>query len=508
MFKTIKNFSGLAFQAIKLRNSDDEFLNRKTAQLIVQLLGQEKGIALKIAQMLGSSDEALDEFRRLTAGQDLQAIPLKEIGPVIQDRLNGKVDEYFERVEEAKWVASLGQVHRCLLKHHQGDFVLKVLYPGIKERLTSQLKLLGFLGKFGSETKLKKWGFDISDYLQNFETALEKETDYRHELKNLEKFDRFNVGREILYPIAIKELCTSELLVTSFMTGSPVEMFAQVADPKGKKEFSERLFLTYLRQLLLDGFIQGDTHAGNFYVHLNQPVFLDFGHFLELNEIEKLALQKMVANVVAGTSFPTIDLMGDLGFDTDKLKIIETKLPLFISAMFRPLFENQNFSLQSWQPKKDIESILGDDKWWIRSSGNARFFQIVRSFWGLFLILKQVGGTFNWHMCAREVLSQTGIDMSNTSRNIESENLPSMDSISTHLKVKVFRDGKLTVDLTFPAKAVFQLEGLIDEETQQKLRDRDIDLNLIKSKALQSNLEAQVLFELSDGPKSFKVELG
>lgn len=512
MLKTIKNLSSLAIQAVKLRNSDDEFLEHKSARLIVQLLGQEKGIALKIAQMLGSSDAAMEEFRQLTEGENLQAIPLSEIGPVIQTRLDGKVDEYFERVEEATWVASLGQVHRCRLKIRSGDFVLKVLYPGIKEKLESQLKLLGLVGKLGSETKLKKWGFDIGDYLSNFQKALDYETDYRHELNNLKKFRAFNSDREILFPEPVEELCTDSLLVTSLMPGTSVETFVKVSDHKAKKDFAENLFLNYLRQLLGDGFVQGDTHAGNFYVHLNQPVFMDFGHFLELTEQEKLALQALLGHIIYGTEISILETFEHLGFDKKKLELIQEKLPLFLHAMFRPFFENKAFALDSWQPKKDIETILGEDKWWVRSSGNARFFQVVRSFWGIFLMLKQVGASINWQMCGKEVLAQLGIKHASSKETFSGQDAAALHTqtrsfLSEKLKVRVYRGGQLRVDLSFPARAVFQLDDLIDEETMQKLAARNIDVESIKASALAQNLAPQMLFELKDGDKTFQVEL-
>jgi predicted unusual protein kinase regulating ubiquinone biosynthesis (AarF/ABC1/UbiB family) len=509
MLKTIKNLSGLALQSVKLKKSDDQFLDQKSARMIVQLLGQERGIALKIAQMMGSNDAAMEEFKKLTEGENLQAIPLEEIGPVIQERMNGKVDDYYERVEEAKWVASLGQVHRCKLKNREGMFALKVLYPGIKKRLEDQLKLLGLFGMFGSKTKLKKWGFDISDYLENFEEALDKETNYEHEAKNLQKFHQFNRNRDIFYPEVIEELSSSELLVTTLMSGMTVEGYTNFAEHRSKKSFCENFLMTFLRQLLIDGFIQGDTHSGNFYIHQDKPVYLDFGHFLELTEKEKAALINIMEMLVSDRTYPILPIMGDVGFDTEKLKIIEEKLPVFVQVMFKPFLLNSPFSLEAWKPKEDIESLLGENKWWIRSSGDARFFQLVRSFWGVFMLLRQVGTPINWHQCAREVLAEAAVSIGQSPAKILSSNL-SMDNSkieSKNLSVQVYRDGKVTVNLTFPSKAVFHLEELVDNETSKKLAERSIDIQTIKDEAIKKNLAPHTLFELVDENKKFLVRL-
>lgn len=509
MLKTIKNLSGLALQSVILKKSDDQFLDKKSAQMIIQLLGQERGIALKIAQMMGSNDAALEEFKKLTEGKNLQAIPLEEIGPIIQQRMQGQVDDFYERIEEAKWVASLGQVHRCRLINQDGWFALKVLYPGIRKKLEDQLKLLGLFGLFGSKTKLKKWGFDISNYLNNFQEALSRETNYDNEAKNLEKFHQFNCQREILYPKLVKELSSSELIVTSLMTGMTVEGYANFADHRSKKKFCEKFLINYLRQLLIDGFIQGDTHSGNFYVHEDLPVFLDFGHFLELNKNEKDALIKIITMLVSNKKYPILPIMQDLGFDTKKLQIIEDKLPLFIQSMFKPLLMNSPFSLASWTPKEDIETLLGENKWWIRSSGDARFFQLVRSFWGVFMLLRQMEAPFNWHQCAREVLSEAGGDLSNSRTEVLSSRLQTenADIESKNLSVQVYRDGKISVSLKFPSKAVYHLEDLVDNETRKKLEERSINIEKIKNKALENNLAPQVLFELNDENRMFIVQL-
>ena len=77
MLKTIKNLSGLALQSVILKKSDDQFLDKKSAQMIIQLLGQERGIALKIAQMMGSNDAAFKEFKKLTEGKTFRRFLLK-----------------------------------------------------------------------------------------------------------------------------------------------------------------------------------------------------------------------------------------------------------------------------------------------------------------------------------------------------------------------------------------------------------------------------------------------
>lgn len=508
MLKTIKNLSSLAFQAVKLRRSDSRFMEQKSANLILQLLGQEKGMALKIAQMMGSSDEAIKEMKALTEGQSLEAISLDEIGALIQERYQGKVDEIFVRVDEASWVASLGQVHKCRLKKYEGQFVLKILYPGIKKKLEDQLKLLGLFGQIGSKTKLRKWGFDISDYLNNFQRSLEIETDYLNEIKNLKLFHEFNQKREVIYPEVIEEYSTSELLITSLVPGITIESFKKLAEPKTKRKFNKNFLMLYLRQLLKDGFVQGDTHQGNFYIHQDTPVFLDFGHFLSLTEIERKALRRIFAGLVFQNHEGLIDQLVELGFERKKIELVEDKLPMFITCIFRPFIENKIFDTSNWEPRKDIDALLGEDKWWVRSSGDARFFQLIRSFWGIYLLIKNVHGSINWHMCALEILGEVDPSLLNLKPSHKLDLKNTKESfLSTALKVQVFKKEVLAVDLTFPARSVFSIGDLIDSSTLSKLEKRKIDLNEIQANAIKNQLSPGILFELEDDEKTFKVFL-
>ena len=125
------------------------------------------------------------------------------------------------------------------------------------------------------------------------------------------------------------------------------------------------------------------------------------------------------------------------------------------------------------------------------------------------MLLRQVGTPVNWHQCAREVLSEAAISIGQSPAKILSSNL-SIDSSkieSKNLSVQVYRDGKVTVNLTFPSKAVFHLEELVDHETSKKLAERSIDIQTIKDEAIKKNLAPHTLFELVDENKKFLVRL-
>lgn len=502
MFTLMKNMANLGVQSLRLRSNHSEFMQQKSETMILNLLASERGLALKIAQVLGSNEQSQSVIQSAASGKDLEGLPLSELTKTIELSLGQKMEEIFEDLEEARWVASVGQVHPCHLKNKIGHFVLKVQYPDIHKKVKEQLRLLGLVGKLGSKTKLKKWGFDIGSYLNEFEMLLEKEMDYRGEANNLFLFSKLNSARELYYPQVVSEFLRPNLIITTFMPGLTIDEFIQRSNPEQKKSFGERFLKTYLEQLLIDGFIQGDTHKGNFKVYEDKPVYLDFGHFIKLDEKQKNALKYLFKNSMNHEFTNSLGLLKELNFDIQKLEMIEDKLPQLMKILLKPFSDNQNFDLKGWKPKAEIEEILGEHKWWFRSSGSADFFQLLRSLWGPCLILKELSIPLNWHMILKSVLAQTTAPSPVQQLKAKKEK-----TIAEHLRIEVFKSTEKTVDLFLPARAVKNIETLMDDKIKAKIAKKGFDIYQIKDKAIAADYAAMKLFDFQDGEKRYKIYL-
>jgi len=501
MLKTIKNISDIGLATLKLKKSSSQLIQSKSQMAIIKLLGAEKGMALKFAQMIGSQ-KSDDSLQSVIEGTDITAIVLNDVIPVISERLGCSSDEVFETIEEAKWVASIGQVHPCTLKNHSGDYVIKFQYPGIKKVLKNQLKLMGVMGNIGDKTKLKKWGFDISDYITTFEGALDAETDYKIELANLQKFIHLNKTRSIKVPRPVEEYCTADLLVTTRMSGITIADFSKTATVQDKKRIAESFLINYLDQLLNDGFVQGDSHKGNFYIDQDEIVFLDFGHFLTLTAKEKTALFYLFHGVVNHDLSNELGILTELGFNLEKLHTIENRIPVLLETILAPFSQNIPYSFYDKDLKMQIDNIVGEEKWWFRASGNARFFQILRSLMGPYSIVKDLGIPVNWHQCAKEVLSKVSPVTS-----IIQVSSNEIKPIAKHLRIEVYKESIMTVDLTLPSRAIFNLEDLIDETVKSVIIREGLSIKDIMNKAIAQNVCPMTLFEFQQKNKKYKVYL-
>ena len=148
------------FHGLKLGGSTNE-VGRDNARLhLVQRLGRLRGLPQKMGQILSMSedDETVDAFAPLT--DSAEPVPLEALLSVMAEQWNRDPETVFGDIDGHGLAASLGQVHRATLR--DGRVVaIKVQYPGIREAVEADLKMLGWLSE--PVGGLRR-GFDLADY--------------------------------------------------------------------------------------------------------------------------------------------------------------------------------------------------------------------------------------------------------------------------------------------------------------------------------------------------------
>ncbi|MGD0534619.1 MAG: AarF/ABC1/UbiB kinase family protein [Methanoregula sp.] len=249
----------------------------------VRLVLEELGPTfVKFGQIMSTRTEIFppELIAQLKKLQDhAKPLPFSEVLGVIQQTCP-KLEDWFCEVDETPVAsASIGQVHRAVLK--DGTVVaLKVQRPGIPDLIENDLAILQSMAERIEAVFPESRMYNPTGLVQDFATQIRKELDFTRDGRNAERMARnFQNVPGIHFPKIYWEYSSPHLLVMEFVKGVRIDnveaITAQGCDPH---DIAVRGFYAYLKMIFEDGFFHGDPHPGNLLVSdMGDLVFLDFG---------------------------------------------------------------------------------------------------------------------------------------------------------------------------------------------------------------------------------------
>ena len=192
----------------------------------------------------------------------LPEVPFSQVKYILERDLGRPLHELFRRVrKEPLGSASIAQAH--LAETLGGEkVVFKVIKPGIREVITSDLKLLEAVGV------LLQWvlpRYQPQQIIEEFSDYTEKELDYTFEADNAEIFSaNFADTPGIVFPDIYHDLSTGDVLTMEFLRGpKPGSDEALALDEATRERVIDLGAEAIIRMLYQDGFFHADLHAGN-----------------------------------------------------------------------------------------------------------------------------------------------------------------------------------------------------------------------------------------------------
>lgn len=219
----------------------------------------------KLGQIMAIREDLLPEpiTRELDSLMDhLPPIPYKQVEAIIERELETSVDTLFQTIDpEPIGAASIAQVHRATT-HEGDDVVIKVIKPGIRDVVTSDLKLLQFFGVF------LQWllpRYQPKQIIEEFSAYTKREIDFAYEADHAEIFSaNFQDVDGIVFPDVYRELSTQDVLTMERLgglrPGSPASLALSEAERQRVIDLGASAII---RMLYKDGFFHADLHAGN-----------------------------------------------------------------------------------------------------------------------------------------------------------------------------------------------------------------------------------------------------
>lgn len=266
------------------RNRDND---RELAIALRDTLEQCGGIFIKFGQVLSTRNELfspvfIEELSKLQ--QNVRPLTNEQVSSVLQQNYKGNVDDVFSYFSEQPIAAaSIGQVHKAILKATNEKVAVKILRPDVKEIMRDDLNILVEFATWISDKSMWAENLGFRDLAIGFASSLMEEIDFHIEARNMTQIANvMQEGKsEVTIPKVWNEYSNDNILVMEYIEGKSVaqagglyELF-QIDRP----HLASQLFHSFLEQALISGIFHADPHPGNIYINerTGKMVLLDFG---------------------------------------------------------------------------------------------------------------------------------------------------------------------------------------------------------------------------------------
>jgi ubiquinone biosynthesis protein len=280
--------------------------NRDTdKQLAIALratLEESGGIFIKFGQVLSTRKELFspvftEELKKLQ--QKVSPMTYDEVTAILKENYSRDVDEIFSFFEEKPLAAaSIGQVHRAVLRDTHEEVVVKLLRPQVK---TIMREDLGILLEFADWITAKsQWAesMGFKALAEGFANSMKEETDFSIEARNMIQIRNIlkNSKLNVKIPRVYEQYSNENILVMEYVKGVSIAELDKIEDQYyiDRSELARKLICSYLEQALVSGIFHADPHPGNIAVNpeTGEPILMDFGAVCRLSgqQLEGLKL--------------------------------------------------------------------------------------------------------------------------------------------------------------------------------------------------------------------------
>ena len=264
------------------------------AHYLVAELGKLKGSVVKIGQVMAlygehflppEVTEALHTLEENTHALDwpiIHEILIQELGQSRVDTLDIE--------QEPIGTASLGQVHKAVIKETGEVICLKVQYPGVAQAIDSDLNAVAQLLKLA---RLVSFGPAFDDWLEEVRTMMHREVNYILEAETTARFFKMlKSDPRFVVPSVYFEYSTNTVLATSFESGENISnpKVSRLSQTRRDKLAKAALSL-FLEELFVLHEIQTDPNFGNYRIRISETDQLDKIVLLDFGAVQKYSSQ-------------------------------------------------------------------------------------------------------------------------------------------------------------------------------------------------------------------------
>ena len=268
------------------RAREDE---RELAKALRDTLEQCGGVFIKFGQVLSTRKELLspifiEELEKLQ--QHVKPLAEEQVTQILKDNFKHDTEHIFSYFSKTPLAAaSIGQVHKAVLKDTNEPVVVKLLRPEVKHIMHDDLAILMEFASWISSKSQWAENLGFYDLAKGFSMALSEEIDFHIEARNMEQMtmivEKGNI--DVKVPKVYANFSNENVLVMEYVKGKSVtvgsQLFAQQAAQTNRHDFAQTLLYAFLEQALISGIFHADPHPGNIYIEedTGRVAMLDYG---------------------------------------------------------------------------------------------------------------------------------------------------------------------------------------------------------------------------------------
>ncbi|KAF2993106.1 hypothetical protein E8E13_001065 [Curvularia kusanoi] len=251
-------------------------------EILVAKLSRMRGAALKLGQMISFQDSKMlppqiqEVLQRVQDSADY--MPAWQRDKVLAQNLGSEWRDLFDSFEDIPMAAaSIGQVHKAVLKSTGQPVAVKVQYPGVANSIDSDLNNLSILL---TASRILPRGLFLDKTIANARTELGWECNYTREAECQTRFRSLVADDTSVFtvPKVFPEASGPTVLTAELMSGVGVAKLKNLTQPQ-RDWIGTQILRLCLREIVEFKFMQTDPNWTNFLFNARDQKIelLDFG---------------------------------------------------------------------------------------------------------------------------------------------------------------------------------------------------------------------------------------
>jgi predicted unusual protein kinase regulating ubiquinone biosynthesis (AarF/ABC1/UbiB family) len=387
---------------------------QRNAHRVVEAMGELKGAAMKVGQMLSVDPDLLPaEVADHLARLQRNAPPMDFA--TVREQIEGEFDKPLEDLfrffdPEPLGAASIGQVHRAT-RFDGREVAVKIQYPGVVASLDADLRNLKSMLTLGRVIVDKE---RLDAWIEEARHAVMMEADYRSEAENLAFFHEQLADRPgVRCPEPHLDLTTRHVLTMEFIEGDKLdEAVLAIEDPVERARVVENfisVFVWMFHELMQ---LHADPHPGNFMLDREgNVVLLDFGAVRAFEPLYADGVLRLLVSYWDGDIVQMRRVFREMGFGTEDDTSVPSveKLRAYHDIVLEPIATDRAFNFTGWAMHERVRRYLKNNLEFLKFVPPAELMMYFRVVAGMKGFMTKVDTPLNLHRLARETAVRRGI---------------------------------------------------------------------------------------------------